>query len=162
MNEYIWNTLRSFPAILQRETTCFYHMSLSKMRATLKGKNLFPMKGRNRVIWAVPCENVSSGICEQWRPRSACASAQADLGLHCPLTESLATTECMNGEQQARWYFAHVHDDLNLLILLMFEGTFSLDVFHLAIPFKKWTAKTWPDCTNPLTFWQADFWQEDF
>ena len=27
-------------------------------------------------------------------------------------------------------YFEHAHDDLNLLILRMFEGTFSLDVVH--------------------------------
>ena len=25
---------------------------------------------------------------------------QSDQGLHCPLTESLATTECMNGKQR--------------------------------------------------------------
>ena len=40
-------------------------------------------------IWAAPCENVSSCICGQRRPRSA----QSDQGLHCPLTESLDTTE---------------------------------------------------------------------
>ena len=28
------------------------------------------------------------------KPRSACAFAQSDQGLHCPLTESLDTTEC--------------------------------------------------------------------
>ena len=27
-------------------------------------------------------------------------SAQSDQGLHCPLTESVDTTECMNGEQR--------------------------------------------------------------
>ena len=31
------------------------------------------------------------GLCGQRRPRSACASAQADQGLRCSLTESLAT-----------------------------------------------------------------------
>ena len=45
---------------------------------------------------AVPCENVSSCICGQPRPRSACASAQSDQGLHCPLTESLDTIDCIN------------------------------------------------------------------
>ena len=40
-----------------------------------------------------------SGICGQRRPRSACAFAQSDQGLHCPLTESLDTMECMNDEQ---------------------------------------------------------------
>ena len=38
---------------------------------------------------AVPFENLSSGICGQQRPRSACAFAQSDQGLHCSLTESL-------------------------------------------------------------------------
>ena len=37
------------------------------------------------------------------------------------------TTECMNGEQRPGCYFAHAQDDLNLHILRMFEGTFSLD-----------------------------------
>ena len=38
-------------------------------------------------------------ICGQRRPRSACASTQSDQGLHCPQTDSLNTTECMNGEK---------------------------------------------------------------
>ena len=72
-------------------------------------------------------ENIMSlGICGQWRPRSDCASAQSDLGLHCPLTESLTTIECMNTELRLRWYFTHVQDVLNLCILPMFEGTFLL------------------------------------
>ena len=75
--------------------------------------------------WAAPCANVSSGICGQGRPSSACASAQSDQGLPCPLTESLDTVECINGEQMTELYFAHAHDDLNLRILHMFEGTFS-------------------------------------
>ena len=48
---------------------------------------------------SMACENVSSGICGQRRSRSACASAQSDQGLQCPLTDSLDTTECMTGEQ---------------------------------------------------------------
>ena len=36
----------------------------------------------------------------QWRPRSDCTKVQSDQGLHCLLTESLDTTECMNGEQR--------------------------------------------------------------
>ena len=44
--------------------------------------------------------NVSPGICGQRRPRSACAPVQSDLGLHCPLTESLDTTGCINREQR--------------------------------------------------------------
>ena len=50
---------------------------------------------------------------------------QSDQGLHCLLTESLDITECMNrAEQMSGWYFAHVQDDLNLLIMFLFEGTF--------------------------------------
>ena len=52
------------------------------------------------VYCTAPCENVSLDISEQQRPRSACASAQSDLGLTCPLTESLDTTECMSEEQR--------------------------------------------------------------
>ena len=47
------------------------------------------------IIWATPYENVSLGICGQLRPRSA----QSDQGLCCPLTESLDSVECINGEQ---------------------------------------------------------------
>ena len=79
------------------------------------------------VIWTTPGENVPSGICGQRRPRSACTSAQSDQGLHCLLTESSDTTECMNGEQRPEC-FAHAQDNLNLCILCIFEGTFSLDV----------------------------------
>ena len=57
-----------------------------------------------------PCENVISGACGQRvRPRS---STQSDQDLHCPITESLDTIECMNGEQR--------------------PGTFSLDAVHMA------------------------------
>ena len=77
--------------------------------------------------WVAPYETVSSDICGQRRPRSACASAQSDQGLHCPLTESLDTAECMNGKQRPGWYFAHAQDDQNLRIYRMFGGTFSLD-----------------------------------
>ena len=51
-------------------------------------------------------------------------NAQSDQGLHCPLTEALHTTECMNGEQMPIWNFPHAQHDLNLLILHMLEGTF--------------------------------------
>ena len=34
------------------------------------------------------------------RPRSACAFAQSNQGLHCTLTESLYTTECMSKQQR--------------------------------------------------------------
>ena len=35
--------------------------------------------------------NESASICEQRRPRSACASAQSDKDIHCPLAVSLDT-----------------------------------------------------------------------
>ena len=49
----------------------------------------------------------SCGICGQRRPRSACVSTQSHQGLHCPLTESFDTIECITGEQTPRWWFAH-------------------------------------------------------
>ena len=52
------------------------------------GKNMGRAMGR---------ENVSSGICGQCGASLACASVQSDQGLHCPLTQSLTSTECMNG-----------------------------------------------------------------
>ena len=60
-------------------------------------------------------------ICGQRKRRSACASAQSDQGLFCPVTESLYTTAHMNKEQSkgaddtlrvrtmiSSAYFAHV------------------------------------------------------
>ena len=44
------------------------------------------------------------------RPRSACASAQSDQGLHCPLTESLDIIERSSGEQMPGYDFAHAWD----------------------------------------------------
>ena len=38
----------------------------------------------------------------------------------------------MNGEQMPEWYFAYTQDALNLHILCMFKGTFSLDVAHVS------------------------------
>ena len=42
------------------------------------------------------CENVSSDIRGQRRLRSICALVHSNQGFHCPLTETLDTTECMN------------------------------------------------------------------
>ena len=39
------------------------------------------------------CEYVFLGICGQRMPKSDCACAQSDLGISCPLIESLATVE---------------------------------------------------------------------
>ena len=46
-------------------------------------------------------------------PRSDSADAQSDQGLHCPLQESLDTTEYINGEQRPGRDFAHAQDDEN-------------------------------------------------
>ena len=64
--------------------------------------------------YVTPCKKGPSGTNSKQRHGLACPSVQSDQGLHCPLIESLDTTECMNGEQRPRWYFAHVQDDLNL------------------------------------------------
>ena len=90
---------------------------------------------RSRNIYVAPCENVSSDICGQQRPRSACASAQSDQGLDCPLTEILDTTECMDIEQRSALYFVHAKNDLYSCILRMFEGNFffMLDTANLRI-----------------------------
>ena len=61
------------------------------------------------IKWAAPCENVSSGTSMRT------VSAQSDQGLHCPLTESLDTTKCINRDQRPAQYFAQ--DYLNLRIL---------------------------------------------
>ena len=74
---------------------------------------------------------MSLGTCGHRRPRSACASMHPDQGLHCLLTESLDTIECMNGEQRPKWYFVHIHGDLNLHTMQMFKDTFSLVTTHI-------------------------------
>ena len=62
---------------------------------------------------SAPWENVTSGICGQRRPRSACTSAQSDQGLPCPQTELLYSTECLNGKQMPGCTFsldaAHIY-----------------------------------------------------
>ena len=88
---------------------------------------------RNTGKWAVSFENASSGICGQRRPRSDCASAQSDQGLRRPLTESLDTIACITGEQRLGGYFAHAQDDLNLRILRVFGGTFSLGAAQIVV-----------------------------
>ena len=70
------------------------------------------------IILPMPCKNVSGNML------GICASAQFDQDLNYLLTESLDTTECMNGEQRLRWYFAHVQNDMNLHILHRFKGLF--------------------------------------
>ena len=66
------------------------------------------MRIERQIRWNVQS---SPDICEQRRPRSACASAQSDQGLHCPLTESVDTVECNNGEQMPGRNFTHACDE---------------------------------------------------
>ena len=67
-------------------------------------------------------------MCWQRRPRSDCADAQSDQGLHCPITELLDTKECINREKSPDKTFHDAQDDTNLRSLYMFEGNFfSLD-----------------------------------
>ena len=82
----------------------------------------------------------SHTILYRWRNVRTCLRAYADSEganqrLHCPLTELLGTTECMNGEQRPGWYFAHAQDDLNRRILCLFKGTFSFDAAHIVFIF---------------------------
>ena len=63
------------------------------------------------IKWVEPCEKAFSSTYGQQRPRSACASAQSDQGLRCPLTESLVTIWCINGEGMPGWDFAQAWDE---------------------------------------------------
>ena len=53
-------------------------------------------------------------------------SAESDQGLHSPLTESLDTIKCRNGQQRPGLYCAHAQADLHMWILSKFDGTVSL------------------------------------
>ena len=63
-------------------------------------------------------KHVSSGICGQRRPRSACASVQSNKGFHCPLIDLFDTTECRSTHQRHCWEFAHAQDDMTILRML--------------------------------------------
>ena len=51
----------------------------------------------------------------------------------------------MTGEQRPGWFFAHVQDDLNLHILHMYKGTFSLDAAHyvFVVNLRIWVLLLW-------------------
>ena len=85
--------------------------------------------------WTAPYENMFSGICGQRRPRSACASAQSDQDFHPPFTEALDVMyeRMYEWGTKVRWYNAHAQDDLNLCVMRMFKGTFSLDVAQIVV-----------------------------
>ena len=64
----------------------------------------------------------------QRMPRIACAFTQANQDLRCPLTGSIDTcTIKLSTEQMPGRICAHAQDDLNLHILLRFEGILSFD-----------------------------------
>ena len=88
---------------------------------------------------------MSSGIYGERRPRSPCASARADQGLRYPLTESLDTTECTNGEQWPGWYDAHAQGNLNLRILRISKALFCMTrpIFIIFLDFYYISYKTW-------------------
>ena len=84
-------------------------------------------------IWAPLRKNVPLDHVRTVKAQIRLHNAQSDLGLHCLLTESLDTTEYINGEQRPRWYLANAQDDLNLHILSLFKDSFSLDMAHLLL-----------------------------
>ena len=49
---------------------------------------------------------------------------ESDQGLHCPLIESLDTIECINGEQQPGWDFAHARTKSDLCVSRMLKDFF--------------------------------------
>ena len=73
------------------------------------------------------CLRVMSG---QRRPRSDCANHGC---LSAP--RIIGYLECINREQRIRWDLARAQDDLNLPILRMLKGTFSLDAAQLTFRF---------------------------
>ena len=81
---------------LQEQLRRFFFAKSTAAMTTNQNKHKFSRQSSVHFLswtkrWASPYENVFSGICGQLRPRSACASAQSDPGLHCPHTESLHT-----------------------------------------------------------------------
>ena len=51
-------------------------------------------------IWCAMCEKGPYAICGQCWPWSACAKAQADLGLRCPLLETMDTEKYMSTNRE--------------------------------------------------------------
>ena len=103
-----------------------------------------------RDVWITPCENVSRRICGQRRPRSACASAQSDQGLRCPLTETSDIIECINEEQMPRWDFAHAWDESESVLfahgrrhVFAWRGSFEHVVHEMSVTlFNDWNGQT--------------------
>ena len=79
---------------------------------------------------------------------------QSDQGRHYPRTESLATTDCMNGEQKPVWYIANTQDGLNLRIVRMFESTFRLTrpIYYVLVLWEYWTILYMNRVKRKITF----------
>ena len=58
-------------------------------------------------------------ICGQRRPWSACAFAQADLGLRCPLTESMDIVVYVDKQRMSRPDCTDTHANLDLRCSIM-------------------------------------------
>ena len=117
-------SLNSRPSFFQKVTKQIWVVSLECVSKSLNRKELYTGRAMRKCVF---------GISRQRRPGSACASAQSDQGPHSLLTDSLDTIECMYREQRHRWYLTHARDDLNLLILRMCEGSFSLNAANIII-----------------------------
>ena len=63
---------------------------------------------------AATSENVPSDMCAQRRLRSACATAQADQSLRCPLKETLQAQLSNNAISEDSDQTANAQGDLNL------------------------------------------------
>ena len=94
------------------------------------------MDGAARVLsikkhnWTAPSENGPMG-----HARTAKASDRAVWsGPSLSANRIIDTMECINGEQRPGWDLAHAQDDMNLHILRMLKGSFSLGEAQLAIP----------------------------
>ena len=72
------------------------------------------------------------GMRRQRRPRSDCADAHSDQGFRCPLSESLATIRCINGEQRPDETL-RMRMRMRMLIFAMLEGTVSLDAAKIVV-----------------------------
>ena len=65
-------------------------------------------------MWCATHEKGPYAVCGQSRPRSACAFAQAELGLRCPLIASMDTASYVDEQRMLRSDCTDVHADLDL------------------------------------------------
>ena len=75
--------------------------------------------------WAAPSKNFRH--MRTAKARSACASAQADQSLCCPLKESLDTIEVINEEQMHGWNFVPAQDELESVHFAHAQTHFCMD-----------------------------------